>query len=110
MLERRFGENVVAETEGQGRQGQIGVPIEIEQFDQQDLKAACIGNQEIDADVQADSAVVDARHANLEQRPMLHVVHLMRHPFPRHRESILSVPIRQDGQVSDGELVSGDFF
>jgi hypothetical protein len=94
ILDRRFGENVVAEPEGQGRQGQTGVLVEFAEFNQQDLEAAGIGDQEIDADVQANPMVVEARHANLEQRPMLHVVHLMRHPFSRRRESVLSVLIR----------------
>jgi hypothetical protein len=100
-------QHVVAEGDRDRRQRQAGVPVEPRQLGEQHPQATGVGDQEVEADVEACAGPGEGG-ADLEQRPLRRIEHLVRHPLAHGRERLLLLSGAAAGQVEPLDGVGGN--
>ena len=73
------GQHVIAEGEGKGRERRRGVAVKLGQLAHQQAEAPGVGQQVVEAEVEAHPVAAGAAGADLEQRPAVGREHLVGH-------------------------------
>ena len=100
-----LGQDVVAERDRQRGELGVGLLVQRDQLLVQQLGAARVEDQQVEAKVQAGAPLVEDGGGHLKQRPTVCGEHLMRHAGAHGREVGVHDPARGAPQVVDGDTV-----
>src|SRR6202022_1521016 len=76
-LKRGFCQDIVTKRDLKGRERRVRMPVQLGEFLNENLDAPRIEDQEIQADVQSGTLIIEESRSKLEQRPPIAVEHLV---------------------------------